>query len=68
MIAIDMPMPKNCDVCRLYIEDYDCDYCSAIEDGTEEARYDHRLLHRQVRPEFCPLIDLNERKEGTDDA
>jgi len=68
MIAIDMPMPKACYkyrddsdlVCPFYDDERVMGCCVNGRKFTE----DHdKLLHS--RHDWCPLIDLNERKEGT---
>lgn len=68
MIAIDMPMPKNCAGCPFYDIDHNigCDV-----NGREFTNEEYQLLYKPdtaQRPDWCPLIDLNERKEGADDV
>lgn len=54
MIAIDVPMPKNCEDCPCFADlEYDA-VCNA---------YDGHLLsgepYEKRRMPFCPLIDLS---------
>ena len=60
MIAIDMPMPKNCAECPLRWTTDENNLC--IPFSKEGARV--LKEHDPTRPDWCPLIDLNDKKEG----
>ena len=61
MIALDKPMPENCRECTFRFNKVDVFWkCGALYGRSINAK---AYGTDKERPEFCPLLELNERSE-----